>query len=93
MLCIPSSSIEYIRVPVTGDFTTSMTVNMAVVAYDTEPGPGDWKPAAWDDGNAKVKIGSGTPVGELNEGQYGVWVKVSAAEETPVLYSGAIRIT
>jgi hypothetical protein len=91
--CIPSSSVEYVSVPVTGDYTESMTVQMAIVAYGVEPGTSDWKTAAWDDGNARILLGAGTAVGELDEGMYGVWVKVTATGEAPVMYSGGIRIT
>lgn len=91
--CIPSSSVEYIRAPVTGDYTESMTVQMALMPYDVEPDTSDWKIAQWDEGYAKVKIGAGTSVGALDEGTYGVWVKVTAADEAPVLYSGMVRIT
>jgi hypothetical protein len=70
-----------------------MVVQMALMPYDVEPGIGDWKAAQWDEGYAKVKIGTGTSVGVLDEGTYGVWVKVTAADETPVLYSGMVRIT
>ena len=91
--CIPSSSVEYISSTVTGDATESDPVEMAVVAYGVEPDGDDWHTAAWDGAAAKVKIGTGTSVGELDEGTYGVWVRVTTADEVPVLYAGAIRIT
>lgn len=97
MITIPSTSIEYVHAPITGDFTTSMTVQMAIITADTEPVTGDWKTAAWDgtDGNAdaKILIGTGTSVGALTEGVYGVWVKITATPEIPVICSGRIRIT
>ena len=91
--CYPSSTVEYVPVPVTGTYTSSTPVHMAIVPYGAEPGPGDYHPASWDNGHAKIRIGAGTDVGELDEGLYGVWVKVTATTEQPVMYSGAIRIT
>lgn len=93
MLCIPSSSVEFIRCPVTGEYTISTQVDMAVIPYGAEPASADWKSGEWDDGYAKVKIGAGSDVGELDEGTYGVWVRATTSDEAPVLYSGMIRIT
>lgn len=94
---IPSTSVEYVHAPVTGNFTTAMTVQMAVVIADSEPVTGDWKTAAWDgvDGtaDAKILIGTGSSIGALTEGVYGVWVKVTATPEIPVINAGRIRIT
>ena len=91
--CYPSSTVEYVPVPVTGDYTLSTPVHMAVVPYGVEPGEDDWHAAAWDGGYAKVKIGAGSNVGQLDEGTYGVWVKVTAADEQPVMNAGPIRVT
>lgn len=94
---IPSTSIEYLHAPVTGTFTTGMTVHMAIVIADSEPTSGDWKTAAWDgadgDADAKILIGTGSSIGALTEGLYGVWVKITATPEIPVIYTGRIRIT
>jgi hypothetical protein len=91
--CFPSSTVEYVPALVTGTFTESTPVHMAVIPYDIEPDTDDWKTAVWDGSHAKVKIGTGTAVGALDEGLYGVWVKVTTADETPVIPSGSIRIT
>jgi hypothetical protein len=91
--CYPSSTVEFVPVSVTGDYTDSTPVHMAVVPYGIEPGSDDYHAAEWDNGYAKVKIGAGSDVGELDEGRYGVWVKVSAANEVPVMEAGSIRIT
>lgn len=91
--CYPSSTVEYVPVPVTGDYTPSTPVHMAVVPYGVEPGADDWHAATWDGSYAKVKIGAGSSVGQLDEGTYGVWVKVTAADEQPVMKAGPIRVT
>lgn len=90
---IPSSSREYLHITVTGDYTTSMPVEIAIVPYGVEPGDTDWHPAAWHDNRARILIGPGSAVGELDEGTYGVWVRVTTAEERPVIRSGTIKIT
>lgn len=94
---IPSASVEYVHAPVTGTFTTSMAVEMAVVTADHEPTSGDWHAASWDgdngDADAKILIGTGTAIGALTDGMYGVWVRITATPEVPVLFSGALRIT
>lgn len=94
---IPSSSVEYIKATIAGNYLTSMAVTMAIVTADSEPVSGDWKTAAWDgtdgDADAKILIGTGSPVGALVEGLYDVWVKITATPETPVIRSGRIKIT
>lgn len=91
-LQIPSLSVEYLHLPVTGDDTTGMPVQVAVVLEDTEPAPGDWNTATWVAGAATLLIGPGTVL-ELADGIYGAWVKITATPEIPVLYCGQIVIT
>lgn len=90
---IPSSSREYLHVAVEGDYTTSMPVEIAIVPYGVEPSDDDWAPAMWQDGKARILIGPGSTFGELDEGAYGVWVRVTTGEERPVIRSGPLRIT
>lgn len=90
---IPSSSREYLHITVSGDYTTSMPVEIALVPYGVEPGDGDWVTASWAGGAARLLIGPGSAVGELDEGAYGAWVRVTTAEERPVIYSGIVKIT
>lgn len=92
-LVIPSSSREYIHVPVVGDYTEAMPVHVAIVAASVEPSADDWHAAVWESGTAKLLIGPGSTFGELDEGTYAAWVRVTASEERPVLRSGTVRIT
>lgn len=87
MLSIPSLSVEYVKVPVTGPTSlTSLTVQMAVVPQGQDPAGGDWKTAAWIGSSAAVLIGTGSTVGALTRGlTYGVWVKITSSPEVPVL--------
>lgn len=92
MLRIPSTSKEYVHVPVTGA-EDDMTVDIAIVASTLEePASGDWKPAVWDGTDAKVLIGPGTSLALAN-GTYRVWVRIAAAPELPVVRGGLLRIT
>lgn len=92
MLRIPSTSKEFLRVPVVGAEDT-MPVEIAVVASTLEePASGDWKPAVWDGTDAKVLIGPGTGL-PLANGTYRAWVRVTASPELPVVRGGLLRIT
>lgn len=94
MASIPSISVEYLHVPVTGA-TSSMPVDIAIVARDTEPADGDWHTAAWngsDTTEAKVLIGPDTDL-PLTDGVYSVWVRVTSTPEIPVIRAGILRVT
>jgi hypothetical protein len=93
IMSIPSSSREYVRITVAGDYTTSMPVDIALVPYGVEPDDDDWTTAAWAGGAARLLIGPGSTFGTLDEGDYGAWVRVTTAEEQPVIYSGIVKIT
>lgn len=93
ILCVPAESKEFLHVPVTATSSLSgYQVEMAVIAYGADPVSADWKTAAWDGTDAKILVGPGSAL-ELAEAIYGVWVRITTAEEKPVLYSGAVRIT
>lgn len=91
-LIIPSTSIEYLHLAVTGNYTTDMPVQAAVVLEDTEPTVDDWHAATWVAGGARILTGPGTGL-ELTENIYGAWVRITATPEIPVLYCGQIIIT
>lgn len=93
MQSVPSVSLQYLDVPVTGA-TVSDTVEIAVIDVDTEePAEGDWVPAdVWDGSVAKLLIGPGGTV-ELADGRYRVWTRVDAPPEKPVTPGGLLEIT
>ena len=93
MLTIPSTSLEYLHVPITGG-SLDTPVEIAVVAVTVEePAVGDWKTAdVWDGAVAKLLIGPGGTL-TLADGAYRVWVRVTATPEIPVLRSGLIKVT
>src|SRR5690606_25511749 len=101
---VSAQSTEYIRVAVTAkEFgvrvdPTGGTVQMAFVPRSDEdagPVPGDWKAASWETDNgayyARCLIGP-SGVLTLNKGYYRIWVKFSAAPETPVLAVGHLYV-
>lgn len=92
MLRIPSTSKQYIGIPVSGANNT-MPVEIAIIAATAEePAAGDWKTAVWDGSSAKILIGPGTSLA-LADGTYRAWVRVTATPEIPVIRSGRLQIT
>lgn len=97
--CYPSGTKEWMYSGVvTGDFTASTPVFMAVMTYDVEPerAGDDWYEAEWhgDTGKARVKYGDpDNGIAPLAEGRYVIWVKPVTATEEPLIRSGLIRIT
>lgn len=94
MLRIPSLSVEYVRVPVTGppDLTT-LDVDMAIVPQGQDPGSGDWKSADWIGSDAAVLIGPATALPLTKGVNYGIWVKITSSPEIPVLGPYDLHIT
>jgi hypothetical protein len=88
---IPSSSTEYLHVPITGA-TDSMPVELAIIGRTGEPVDADWKSAIWDGADAKILIGPGTSLA-LTDAVYSVWARVTAPPEKVVLKAGLLRIT
>lgn len=91
-LRIPSGSLQYVTMPITAaEDPTSLLVSMAVMPRGVEPEAGDFKTASWAEGapyRCQVLIGPGSPgVGELDEGTYRLWAKVTAIPEIPVMAS------
>jgi hypothetical protein len=93
VLSIPSVSLEYLHVPVSGA-TVSQTVELAIIDAGTEePAETDWHATdAWDGTTAKLLIGPGGTL-ELLDGTYRVWVRVTATPEIPVIRGGLLEIT
>ncbi len=94
---ISSLSREFLFIPVQGA-TGGEAVEVAFVNPSAEPAEGDWHTAAWDstteDGaTAKILVGPGEGAVTLADGTYRAWVRVTSAEERPVLSSGLVPIT
>jgi hypothetical protein len=96
--CYPSGTKEWMHSgAVTGTYTSSTPVFMAIMPFDIEPErDGDeWHEAQWDTekGTAKVMYNDPSGIAQLNEGRYVIWVKPVTAQEEPLIRSGMIRIT
>lgn len=91
MLILASSS-EYISIPVTGpvDDLTPYTVSVALIpeAVGGEPALGDYKSAAWVNGEAAHLI----TAGDYPAGEYLAFVRIQASPEDVRLFSGRVRI-
>ncbi|MFD1546999.1 hypothetical protein [Nonomuraea guangzhouensis] len=93
-LKIPSLSVEYVKVPVDGPSNlTSLTVQMAIVPAGQDPTGGDWQSAQWIGTDAAVLIGPATALVLTKGLTYGIWVKITAAPEIPVLGPYDLHIT
>ena len=92
MLSIPSISTEYLKVPVVGA-DPLLPVEMAVVPTGVEPVEIDWLDAEWDADDARLLIGPNGGAVTLANGEYGVWVRITAPPEKPVLFAGHLIIT
>ncbi|MEV8638112.1 hypothetical protein AB0395_41315 [Streptosporangium sp. NPDC051023] len=98
---IPRGSREYLSVVVEGDSSvTSLSVEMAVLAYGTRPADSDWQAAEWDvdDGDgaivAKILIGPGTSFDfSLTPGTKVPWARVAAGQEEPEMEGEPFQIT
>lgn len=96
--CYPSGTKEWMHSgTVTGDYTPTTPVFMALMPYDIEPDRDgdDWHEAEWhtETGTVRAMYGGDTGIGALDEGRYVIWVKPVTATEEPLIRSGPIRIT
>lgn len=88
---ISRDSVEAIRVEVVHTTLagaaadpTSYPVEIAVLpSGDADPDPSDWLDATWAQG-PRSKVATAL-VGPLAPGRYGVWVRVTADPEVPVM--------
>jgi len=105
MLEVSALSLTYVRTAVrhrqaglTVD-PTGNTVQMAFPAVGVDPVSGDWKTASWETDTtltpdayyARCLVGPGGTIA-LAAGTYGVWVKVTATPEIPVIKAGPMRV-
>ncbi|MER7500459.1 hypothetical protein AB0L05_27755 [Nonomuraea pusilla] len=94
MLKIPSLSVEYVKVPITGPADLAeLPVQMAIVPNGQDPATGDWKSAVWIGTSAAVLIGPGSGLPLAKGGSYGIWVKITSTPEVPVLGPYPLTIT
>jgi hypothetical protein len=95
VLDISHLSTEYVKVPIVHGPAnlTTLTVQMAIIPQGQDPVSGDWKAASWIGSDAAVLIGPSTTLPLTKGVTYGVWVKITASPEVPVLGPFDLHIT
>ncbi|MER7131242.1 hypothetical protein [Streptosporangium saharense] len=95
MLKVPSISVEYLRIPITGsNDLAAFPVEMAVLPEGQDPGSGDWLTAEWSPlGEAMILVGPGTSLPLTRGVTYQIWVRITAEPEIPVLAPGQVHAT
>jgi hypothetical protein len=93
---IPSTSTEYVHIPVTipaGVDTGATPVRVAVVAHRNNPTSSEWRAADWVGSVVRLLIGPGTDT-ILTAGDYRVWVTLDPpGAENIVRKAGVLSIT
>jgi hypothetical protein len=97
-LRIPSSSTEFVKVPIKVKQDVDPTGFPVAFAFRTtgEPEDPDWKPAEWETSDSEylARLLVGPDGGEaLDEGAYAVWVRVTSNPEKVVRRLGRLIIT
>lgn len=99
------ASLDYVRVRVkiVDDQNdpidpTSYGVELAFPREAKDPAGADWKTASWATGEsdgppyrARVAVGPSGDI-DLSEGRYGIWIRVTAEDETPVRRVGTLEV-
>lgn len=95
-MVIPSTSTEYLHVPVTapaGTDVTGMPVQIAVVAHRANPADDEWQDASWSGATARILVGPDTSL-ELAAGDYRVWIRIDPpGAEAVVRRAGILTVT
>ncbi len=99
MLKIAYTTQENIKVPLTSwagtvADPTTLPVELAVITGSNDPAEADWVTAAWTTESgvfeAEALWQDLVPVA-IPRTTYSMWMRVTAAPETPVLYCGTIQ--
>lgn len=95
-MVIPSTSTEYIHIPVTpvdGIDPLTASVRIAIVAHRDNPDDTEWRDATWSGGSVRLLIGPGGDL-TLDAGDYSVWINVDPpGSEDIVRRAGALSIS
>lgn len=94
-LVLPSTTREYVHVPITG---TPSTGTPPEIAFTTIPGPPEpddeaWHEATWHQGAIRLLIGPAGGAVQLLNGRYRIWVRFTAGPERPTRLAGLLFIT
>ena len=95
-MVIPSSSTEYLHIPVTlpaGVDSSATPVRVALVAHRSNPGDSEWHAADWAGGDVRILIGPDSGI-VLAAGDYRVWINLDPpGSEDVVRKAGILTIT
>lgn len=94
---LAATSTEFVKVSVTASadgspITLTDPPKMAFLSGTGDPVSGDWHPAEWHSGNARIMVGPDGGTLTLTPGTYWVWATWTAGAETPVERSGRLRV-
>lgn len=98
LISIPTSSREYLYVPLTAPTGVDLgdqVVELAITRLGTEVEDSDWTAAAWapDETDAvRLLVGPDTTFGELAPGFYQVRVRIVSEPERPVRLAGTLMV-
>jgi hypothetical protein len=95
----PISSLSRERLHIWVEGATGIEeVEIAFTTQNAEPVPADWKPADWgavasDGADATILVGpGGGGAVELADGTYTAWVRITTAQEEPILRAGLVPV-
>ncbi|MFJ9633804.1 hypothetical protein ACIRU8_39530 [Streptomyces sp. NPDC101175] len=95
-MVIPSTSTEYVHIPVAlpeGVDSADTPVRVALVAHRANPADSEWHDAEWAGSDARILIGPDASV-ELAAGDYRVWINLDPpGSEDVVRKAGILTIT
>lgn len=92
-LVLPSTTREYIHVPIPGSPDLTTPPEMAFTTTPEEPDDDAWHQAAWHNGAIRLLIGPSGGATQLLNGQYRIWIRFTAGPERPTRNAGLLIIT
>lgn len=84
---------EYVHIPIPGTPDLTTPPEMAFLPTQGPPEDEDWHQAEWHEGSARILIGPGGDVTDLDEGQYRMWIRFTAGPERPEINAGLLHLT
>lgn len=92
-LVMAHTTREYVHVPVPGSPDLNTDPELAFLPTQGNPDEDDWHPATWHEGSARLQVGPGGDVTDLDEGHYRIWIRFTAGPERPVINAGLLILT
>jgi hypothetical protein len=92
-LVMAHTSLEFIHIPVTGSPDLETPPDLAFLTTAGTPDDEDWHTAEWHEGTARIRIGPGGDVTDLEPGRYRIHIRFTAGPERPVINVGQLHLT